>query len=105
MEQKTLSLAMRAIAKGLTEAADLLAGPEIPDDREKRERAVLRLFDVPPNKGLSQSAAAAAFTHNGFEPQAMGAWARRGWVTTKDDRRYLLPAGRKRLEELEKLGT
>jgi len=70
-----------------------LPGDEQPT-RVEREIAVLKRFDVPPEKGLNREEASRAFSDNGISPRACGSWTQHGWITREGDRRWLSDKGR-----------
>ena len=100
MDEKALAVALRQVAKGLTEMAAVLDGDVPGADRTHRRVALMRCFDVPPERGLDREEASAAFSQNGYNPRSFGGWVRRGLIKRDDDRRYLTGEGRALLAEL-----
>ncbi len=100
MDEKALVAALRQIAKGLTEAAAVLDGDVPGMERTARRIALMRRFDVPPEKGLDREEASKAFRENGYKPRSFGGWVRRGLIERDGDRRYLSARGRDVLAEL-----
>lgn len=100
MDEKALAAALRQIAKGLTEAAAVLDGDVPGMERTARRIALMRRFNVPPERGLDREEASKAFRENGYNPRSFGGWVRRGLIERDGDRRYLTPTGRARLAEL-----
>lgn len=100
MDEKALAVALRHVAKGLTEMAAVLDGDVPGADRTHRRVELMRRFDVPPERGLDREEASAAFSQNGYNPRSFGGWVRRGLIQRDDDRRYLTGKGRALLAEL-----
>jgi hypothetical protein len=100
MDEKALAVALRQVAKGLTEMAAVLDGNVPGADRTHRRAALMRCFDVPPERGLDREEASAAFSQNGYNPRSFGGWVRRGLIKRDGDRRYLTDEGRALLAEL-----
>src|SRR6266568_1046799 len=69
-------------------------------ERTARRIALMRRFDVPPEKGLDREEASKAFRENGYKPRSFGGWVRRGLIERDGDRRYLSARGRDVLAEL-----
>jgi hypothetical protein len=100
MDEKALAVALRQIAKGLTEAASVLDGDVPGMERTARRIALMRCFDVPAAEGLDREEASKAFQENGYNPRSFGGWVRRGLIERDGDRRYLTAKGRDLLAEL-----
>jgi hypothetical protein len=100
MDEKAMAVALRQVAKGLTEMAAVLDGDVPGKDREARRIALMKCFDVPPSQGLDREQASKAFRENGYNPQSFGGWVRRGLIDRDDDRRYLTRKGHELLAAL-----
>jgi hypothetical protein len=100
-DRKTQAAALRAVARGLTDAAAILDATPTDDTRQQRETFLLGEFDQADGHGLTREAASFACKQYGFSPQTSGAWARSGWIETRDDGlRYLTDEGRQRARSL-----
>jgi hypothetical protein len=95
-----MAVALRQVAKGLTEMASVLDGDVPGMERTTRRIALMKRFDVPANQGLDREQASKVFKENGYNPRSFGGWVRRGLITRVGDRRYLTDKGRTLLGEL-----
>ncbi|MGH3220766.1 MAG: hypothetical protein ACRDPY_19065 [Streptosporangiaceae bacterium] len=100
MDEKAMAVAIRQVARGLTEIAAVLDGNVPGDDRTSRRIALMQRFDVPASEGLDREEASQAFKQNGYNPRSFGGWVRRGLIERNGDRRYLTAKGRDVLTKL-----
>jgi hypothetical protein len=100
MDEKAMAVALRQVAKGLTEMASVLDGDVPGMERTARRIALMECFDVPADQGLDREQASKAFRENGYNPRSFGGWIRRGLIERDGDRRFLTPKGRELLTEL-----
>lgn len=92
---KAIAEALRQAARSLALAADLIDGNVAgTSDKQAREAAVLREFDVKPSAGLSRAQASAAFKRHGIDPRACGSWVQGGYIARQGDCRWLTEKGR-----------
>lgn len=91
MDDKAFIAALRSIRTGVEDlitAVDVNAAVQ-ETNAEQREIDLMLEFDKPDGQGLNQQQASRACKRHGYNPQQVGAWARGGWLETRDDRRYL----------------
>ena len=93
--------ALRKIMAGLQDIADVLEGPAVEGKTKKEQEIALLLeFDRAAGDGLGREEASRVCKRHGFTPQTVGAWARGGYLVTRDDGlRYIGEVGRQWLKE------